>query len=1017
MGKRKEKSDKKILQELESLRQQVAEFGIMKRQYEWSEKRLYQEKEMAQNYLDIAGVIIVLIDKAGKVVLINKKGAEILGYSQREIVGKNWFSNFLPKVIRDGVKDIFSKVISGKEKFAEYYENPVLTKKGEERLISWHNTALRNDQGKIVASLSSGEDITQRKLIEERLEKLNKCFLSFGVDPKKNINKLVATCGETLGATCALYNRLENEDMLCVAGQWHVPADYKAIDKIKGHICHDVIRQKNNKVLFVRDLANTIYAKTDPNVDKYKLKTYVGAAVKLGNVFLGSLCVVYQSDFIPTKADKNLIKIIAAAIGVEEERKHTYEAEQQNLELYRALIKASPDGVAFIDLDGNFVMVNQQGAKLHGFSAKEEMIGKNVLDFIPDQKKKEIKNSFAKLQKTGKIINLEAKFFKKDRSLFIGALSCSLLKDTGGNPKAFVGTLRDITSSKNAAQILKDSEERYRIFFEQAPDSILLIDAEDGRFVEFNDKACQNLGYTRKEFAELKISDIESVESVQEVRKHIDNIIKQGGDIFETKQRTKNGDLRDILVNTRLITIKGRKFVHGIWRDVTEQKKAEEELSITKFVFDNMADAAFWIAVDGGISYVNSAACNLLGYSYKELSAMKVFDIDANFTPETWPGRWKVMKKDKIGKTETHFITKEGRRFPVEINGKYMKYDGQEYVCAIARDITERWRIAEALRRAEEEKTGILDSLPEMVAYYGKDMRILWANKAAGASSSLSPVELVGSRCYDVWHKRKIPCEDCPVVKVFKTGGCHQAEIALSDGRVWFVRAHPIKDLEGNASGVVEVISDITVKKRTEQECRQSLDKSRRILEETVIALAATAERRDPYTAGHQRRVAHLACAIAKEMNLDEDKIEGIRMASIIHDVGKVYVPAEILSKPSKLSDLEFSIIKTHPQIGYDILKPVEFPWPIATIVLQHHEKINGSGYPKGISGKDILIEAKILTVADVVEAMASHRPYRAALGMEKALAEIRKNRGIFYDQQVVDSCINVFKKKQFKFE
>ena len=296
-------------------------------------------------------------------------------------------------------------------------------------------------------------------------------------------------------------------------------------------------------------------------------------------------------------------------------------------------------------------------------------------------------------------------------------------------------------------------------------------------------------------------------------------------------------------------------------------------------------------------------------------------------------------------------------------------------------------------------------------------MRILWANKTAGVSNDLSPVELVGSRCYEVWHKRKMPCEDCPVAKAFKSGDCHEAEITLSDGRVWFVRAHPVKDLEGNVSGVVEVISDITIKKKVEQERRQSFNKSRRILEETVIALAATAERRDPYTAGHQRRVAHLACAIAKEMNLDENKTEGIRMASIIHDVGKVYVPAEMLSKPSELSALEFSIIKTHPQIGYDILNPVEFPWPIAMIVLQHHERIDGSGYPKGISGKDILIEAKILTVADVVEAMASYRPYRAALGIEKALAEIQKNRGIFYDQQVVDSCINVFKKKQFKFE
>jgi PAS domain S-box-containing protein/putative nucleotidyltransferase with HDIG domain len=346
-----------------------------------------------------------------------------------------------------------------------------------------------------------------------------------------------------------------------------------------------------------------------------------------------------------------------------------------------------------------------------------------------------------------------------------------------------------------------------------------------------------------------------------------------------------------------------------------------------------------------------------------------------------------------------------------------MKYDGQEHLCAIVRDTTERQRIEGTLRRAEEEKAGILDSLSEMVTYCSQDLRILWANKSAGTSAGLNPAELVGSRCYEVWHNFKRPCSDCPVLNAFKTGDYMEKEVAVSGDKIWLVKAHPVKDSEGSVSGVVEVVSDITGRKKIEQERRQNYDKSRRILEETVIALAATAERRDPYTAGHQRRVAQLACAIAREMGLGEELIEGVRMASIIHDVGKIYVPAEMLSKPSGLSDLEFSIIKTHPQIGYEILKPVEFPWPVARIVLQHHEKINGSGYPEGISGEDILIESRILTVADVVEAMASYRPYRAALGIEEALTEITKNKGSLYDCRVVDTCLKLFRKKLFKFE
>jgi putative two-component system response regulator len=204
---------------------------------------------------------------------------------------------------------------------------------------------------------------------------------------------------------------------------------------------------------------------------------------------------------------------------------------------------------------------------------------------------------------------------------------------------------------------------------------------------------------------------------------------------------------------------------------------------------------------------------------------------------------------------------------------------------------------------------------------------------------------------------------------------------------------------------------------RAEEELRQSYVKSRRTLEEIVHALASAVEMKDPYTAGHQRRVTQLACAIAREMGLSEEWIEGLRIAAAIHDIGKINVPAEILRKPSALSDLEYALVRTHPQVGHDVLKGIEFPWPVAQIVLQHHERMDGSGYPQGLSGEEIILEARILGVADVVEAMASHRPYRSTLGMYEALGEISQNRGIFYDPDVVDACLKLFTEKGFEFE
>lgn len=188
-------------------------------------------------------------------------------------------------------------------------------------------------------------------------------------------------------------------------------------------------------------------------------------------------------------------------------------------------------------------------------------------------------------------------------------------------------------------------------------------------------------------------------------------------------------------------------------------------------------------------------------------------------------------------------------------------------------------------------------------------------------------------------------------------------------------------------------------------------------LEGTIRTIGHIMEKRDPYTAKHQKRVAEIASTIAKEMGLKQERIESLRLAAKIHDIGKMSIPTDILSKPDKIEKAEFELIKNHPQEGYEILKDIEFPWPVADIVVQHHEKIDGGGYPKGLSGDEILLESKILCLADVVEAMASHRPYRPALGIDVALEEIWQKRGVLFDEEVVDACIRVFREKDFGLE
>jgi PAS domain S-box-containing protein len=214
--------------------------------------------------------------------------------------------------------------------------------------------------------------------------------------------------------------------------------------------------------------------------------------------------------------------------------------------------------------------------------------------------------------------------------------------------------------------------------------------------------------------------------------------------------------------------------------------------------------------------------------------------------------------------------------------------------------------------------------------------------------------------------------------------------------------------------GAILVAKDITDHNSIHDDSRYAMNKLRKALGGVIQAMAFTVESRDPYTAGHQRQVSNLARAIATEMGISRDQTDGIRIVGSIHDIGKISVPAEILSRPGVISEIEFNLIREHPRVGYEILKTIDFPWPVAETVLQHHERINGSGYPQGLRGEDILIESKIIAVADVVEAISAHRPHRASLGIQSSLKEISDNRGILYEPQVVDSCISIIKRAKF---
>jgi len=327
----------------------------------------------------------------------------------------------------------------------------------------------------------------------------------------------------------------------------------------------------------------------------------------------------------------------------------------------------------------------------------------------------------------------------------------------------------------------------------------------------------------------------------------------------------------------------------------------------------------------------------------------------------------------------------------------------------------ERKRAEEELKQSEERYRSIFENAQEGIYRSTPEGGIIMANPAvAKIYGYASPKELV-SGITDVARQVYVdPKERVKIMQIVEERGLivdRETQVYRKDGIIIWISLtiNAVRDEKGQFLYYEGMIFDITDRK-------ENVERMRKALGATVQAIAVTVETRDPYTAGHQRRVADLARSIATEMKLPVDQIDGIRMAAAIHDLGKISVPAEILSKPTKLTALEFSLIKAHAQTGYDILKDIDFPWPVARIVLEHHERMDGSGYPNGLTG-DNLLESRILSVADVVEAMASHRPYRTGLGIDAALEEIEKNRGTLYDHAVADACLRLFREKGFKLE
>ena len=490
---------------------------------------------------------------------------------------------------------------------------------------------------------------------------------------------------------------------------------------------------------------------------------------------------------------------------------------------------------------------------------------------------------------------------------------------------------------------------------------------------------------------------------------------------IELQARRRNGEEFPVELSLSAIHFEDGWHALGIIRDITERqevnRKLQEAVIFQQMLIDALPMPVFYKDSKGRYLGCNSSFEKFFGQKREQITGKSVYELSPKEFADIYhendgvllqnPGIqiYESIIKDTSGAVHNVIFHK----------ATFLNMDGSVggLIGGIL-DITDSKRAEESLRDSEGRLQTLVQTIPDLIWLKDKDGVYLSCNTMFERFFGAREADIAGKTDYDFVDRELADAfreHDNKAMAAGKTTSNEEWITFADDGHRVFLDTikTPMYNAQGTLIGVLGIGRDITN--------RRSVERIRKALGGTVQAISVTVEARDPYTAGHQRRVADLARAIATEMNLPIDIIDGIRMAAAIHDLGKISVPAEILSKPTKLRKLEFDLIKEHSQSGYDILKDIDFPWPVARIVLEHHERMNGSGYPNGLTGDNILLESRILAVADVVESMGSHRPYRPSRGIEAALEEIEKNKGTFYDKTVADACMRLFREKGYQLQ
>jgi PAS domain S-box-containing protein/putative nucleotidyltransferase with HDIG domain len=708
----------------------------------------------------------------------------------------------------------------------------------------------------------------------------------------------------------------------------------------------------------------------------------------------------------------------------------------------RELVERSTIGFYRTTPDGRILYANPAIIKMLGFASFEELARRNLEEegFEPAYPRSHFKEM---MEKEGEIRGLESVWIRKDGTRLWVRESAWAIKDESGKIIFYEGTVEDITERVEA-------EEAYLTIVENALQGIVLI--QKNRVVFANPAMEKISGYSRDElqaFTPEQVRNLVHPEDRDRVWENMQRRMK-GEEVpssYEFRFLHKNGEVRWVKISATRINYRGEPAILASYLDITEEKRLAERLEAIHRVGQRLA----LVNSSGEIArIIIAAAKELLGLDEVGLylldSAQEQLKLIGH-SPEVPPGpEIFPLKADRgivplvartgeslyLSDVSKHSFYVPGARetrsefcVPLKLEERIIgvlnvespqpdAFSPQDQkliltLAEVASMALGRAEYLELLLESEERFEHLARSSPDIIYRYRfqPERGLDYISPAVTKITGYTVDEFHSDP--DLWMKIIHPEDRVFLEKTFNEPDLFKQPMEMrligkGGESVWMEQiVVPLYDEEGNLIALDGIARDITERKRAARKIED-------LLNQVVMAFSSAMELRDPYTAGHQRRVTELALAIAQEMGLSGEQLKGLQVASLLHDIGKgLFVPAEILSKPGQLTVWEMALIKIHPQAGYEVLKKVDFPWPVAEIVHQHHERLDGSGYPQGLKDKDILLEAKIIAVADVVEAMSSHRPYRPSLGTEKALEEIEAQKGVLYDPQVVEACLRVF--------